>query len=54
MRFGSRGVNEFFFLAVSNTSPRCFDRDSLTEKAWEDALQGLINSDFIAEMLSEI
>ena len=49
MRFGSRGANEFF------CRPSWIrHRDALTEKAWEDALQGLINSDFIAEMLSEI
>ena len=49
MRFGSRGANEFF-----SRPSRIRHRDALTEKALGDALQGLINSDFIAEMLSEI
>ena len=29
MRFGSRGANEFFSPAVSDTSPRCFEREGL-------------------------
>ena len=37
MRFGSRGSSEF----SPGRSPRIRHRNALTEKAWEDALQGL-------------
>ena len=41
MRFGSRGPRKFFFPRpfVSDTSPKCFDREG-----WKDAVQGLGNA----------